>query len=217
MNLADFSNLLTGLAVLAGGAWAVFNFKALNKLAHSRAELANLELDRVNKQREIEAKVYEHRERELVIQELEQKARIGSVMNVTLQATQLAVPNDPTLYVSVVVQIESKGSINTRLAYEDRKPLSVYRITKDETGALQFGSPKRYGTPVTTSPRELSPSVNVRAGGCESLQFFFPVESPGLYLLAFAVALDEENQAIAEELGFEFKGNWTAKQYLVVR
>jgi hypothetical protein len=220
MNLADFSNLMTGLAVLVGGAWAIVNFKALGKLAQSRLELANLELDRVNKQKEIEAKVYEHRQRELVIQELEQKARIGSVINVTLQASQLTVPDDPSLYVSAVVVVENKGTINTRLVYgEDRKPLSVYpMVTVDDTGTPGFGSPEKYGTPVTTFPGKLSPSVNVRgSGGCERLQFFFRVKSPGLYLLAFAVSLDEDNQAIAKDLGFEFMGNWAAKEYLVVR
>jgi hypothetical protein len=38
----------------------------------------NLELDRVNKQKQIEAKEHEHRQRELAIQELEQKARLWS-------------------------------------------------------------------------------------------------------------------------------------------
>ena len=219
MNLADFSDLMTGLAILAGGAWAMFNFTALGKLAKSRAELANLELDRVNKQKEIEAKVYEHRQKELVIQELEQKARIGSVINVTLQARQLALPDDASLYVSVVVQIENKGTINTRMVYgEDRKPLSVYpAIAIDDTGVPHFGPPKKYGTLVTTSPGELSPSVNVRAGGSERLYFFFRVKAPGLYLLAFAVPVDTDNQSIAEEMGFKFKGNWTAKEYFVVR
>lgn len=219
MNLADFSNLMTGLAVLAGGAWAVFNFTALGKLAQSRAELANIELDRVNKQKEIEAKIYEHRQKELVIQELEQKARIGSVINVTLQASQLAVPDDDSLYVSAVVQVENKGTINTRLAYgEDKKPLSVYPVAiVDDTGTPCFGSPEKYGTPVATSPGEPSPSVNVRAGGCERLHFFFRVKSPGLYLLAFAVPLDPDNQDIAKKLGFEFTGNWAAKEYLVVQ
>jgi hypothetical protein len=211
---------MTGLAVLAGGAWAIVNFKALGKLAQSRLELANLELDRVNKQKEIEAKVYEHRQREVAIQELEQQARIGSVINVTVQASQVAVPDDASLYVSAVVVVENKGTINTRLVYgEDKKPLSVYPVVNvDNTGNPRFGAPERYGTPVATSPGELSPSVNVRgAGGCERLQFFFSVKSPGLYLLAFAVPLDKDNQAIAKDLGFEFKGNWAAKEYLVVQ
>lgn len=218
MNLEDLSNLLTSLAVLAGGAWAFFNFAALSKLSKSRAELANLELDRVNKQMEIEAREYQHRQNELMIQELEQKARIGSVIDVTLQASQLAVPDDASLYVAAIVQIENKGTINTRLIYdEERKPLSVYPVAKvDDTGTLHFGSPDRYGTPVGTSPNELSPSVNVRAGGSERLHFLFRVKSPGLYLLAFAVPLDKDNQTIAKRLGFEFKGNWVAKEYLVV-
>ena len=98
-------------------------------------------------------------------------------------------------------------------------PLSVYPLVSVDvaTGAPRFGSPEKHGTPVTTSPSELSPSVNVRAAGCERLNFFFRVKSPGIYLLAFAVSLDPDNQAIATKLGFEFKGNWTAKEYLVVR
>jgi hypothetical protein len=219
MDLADFSHLMTGLAVLAGGAWALFNFTALNKLTQSRAELANLELDRVNKQKEIESKIYENQKMELEIQALEQKARVGSVINVTVQASQLALPNDPSLYVSAIVQVENKGTISTRLAYEQgKKPLSVYEVVSfGDVGTPQFGSPQKYGTPVATSPGELSPSVNVRAGGFERLHFLFRVKSPGLYLLTFAVSLDQENQDIAKKLGFEFKGNWVAKEYLVVR
>jgi hypothetical protein len=219
MTLADFSTLVASVGVLAGGAWALFNFRALNTLAKSRAELANLDLERVKKQKEIDAKVYEHRQRELAIQELEQKARIGSVINVILQASQLVVPDDSSLYVSVVVQVENKGTINTRLVYgDDRQPLSVYPVTAiDDTGTPRVGSRETYGTPVSTSPGELSPSVNVRAGGCERIHFLFRVKAPGLYLLTFAAPLDADNQAIAAQLGFEFRGNWAAKEYLVVR
>lgn len=219
MNLTDISSLVTSLGVLGGGAWALYNFKAISMLAKSRAEIANLQLDLVKKQKEIEDKEHEQRKRELEIQELEQKARIGSVVNVTLQASQLAVPDDASLYVSVVVQVENKGSINTRLVFgDDRKPLSVCPVTTvDDTGTPRVGSLEKYGTIVATSPGELSPSVNVRAGGCERLHFFFRVKTPGLYLLAFAVPLDADNQAIAKKLGFEFKGNWVAKEYLVVR
>ena len=218
MNLEDFSNLMTGLAALAGGAWALFNFTALNKLAESRARLENLELDRVNKQKEIDAKEREHRQRELAIQELEQKARIGSVINLTLQASQLAIPNDASLYVAAVVQVENKGTINTRLDFgEERTPLSVYTVTVDEKGTPHFDLRDRYGTPVAVSPSELVPSVNVRASGCERLHFLFQVNSPGLYLLTFAVPLDPDNQVIARNLGFEFKGNWVAKEYVVVK
>lgn len=219
MDWADFSHLMTGLAVLAGGAWALFNFTALNKLAQSRAELANLELDRVNKQKEIESKLYEHRQKELEIQTLEQKARVGSVINVTLQASQLALPGDASRYISAVVQVENKGTINTLLPFgDDRKPLSVYEVVSfDDEGAPQFGSPQKYGTPVATSAGVLSPNVNVRAGGTEKIHFLFRAKSAGLYFLAFAVPLDPANQEIAKKLGFKFKGNWVAKEYLVVR
>ncbi|HEY3134631.1 MAG TPA: hypothetical protein VGL29_01155 [Blastocatellia bacterium] len=219
MTLTEFSTLVASAGVLAGGAWALFNFRALNTLAKSRAELANLDLDRVKKQKEIEAKAYEHRQRELAIQELEQKARIGSVINVRLQASQLVVPDDSSLYVSAVVQVENKGTINTRLEFgDDRRPLSVYPVTgTDDTGKPRVGARETYGTPVSTSLGELSPSVNVRAGGCERIHFLFRVKTPGLYLLTFAVPLDADNQAIAEQLGFKFKGNWAAKEYVVVR
>src|SRR5262245_6961098 len=68
-----------------------------------------LKRERVNKPKPSEAKESEHRQRALALQELEPKARMGSVLTLPLPASQLAIPNEASLYVAAVVQGENQG------------------------------------------------------------------------------------------------------------
>ncbi len=197
-------SVLTSLALLVGGGWALYTFSALGQITRSRAELQRLEL--------------EQRKTEAEIRKLQQEAKVGAVIEISIKLARQSLPNDSSPYVSAVVQIENKGNRNTRLDYgESRKPLMVFAVRFNNDGALEYVEQSAYPVPVGRSPNAASPSILVRAGGRETIPFFFRVSSPGLYLVVFTAHTSEEEQVIAKELGFSFPGNWVAKEYFVVQ
>lgn len=181
--------VVTALALLVAGAWAIYTFRALGQVARSRAE----------------------------IQKFEREARIGAVVEISIRTSQHTRPDDPDAYVSAVVEIENKGIRNTRLEYgKDRRPFRVFSVERRNDGSLRYELRVACPVPVSTAPAISSPSTVIRAGGREKLPFYFRVSSPGVYLLVFTAPTSEEERAVGEELGLRFPGNWMAMEYLVV-
>ncbi|HLG17607.1 MAG TPA: hypothetical protein VJH03_24400 [Blastocatellia bacterium] len=220
MTLEAFESLMSGiqslaatLAILGGGGWALYTFWALAQKNRAQAELQMLELGHVKAGAEL-------RNLEIEIQKLEQEARIGAVIEMSITAKQQTLPDDSSRYVSAIVEIKNRGSRNAHLKYDEtRDPFCVFPVRVEEDGSLKFEDEdrKRYRVPVSRFPNVASPSAIVRAGGCERIPFFFRVGRPGLYLLAFSVPLPQEEQDICRKLGFEFPGRWAAKEYFVVQ
>jgi|GEM_PF-6130925 hypothetical protein len=200
---SGIESIAVTIALLAGGAWALYKFCELQAKRHAEAQIRESEL--------------RQRETEIEIRQREQEANIGSVIEISIRASQQSLPNDSARYISAIVEIENKGKKNTRLEYgKSRTPFSVYAVEIKEDGSLDFRDGAAYSVPVGGSPTASSPSVIVRAGGREKIPFFVRVGSPGLYLLAFAAHLSKEEQAVAKRLGFRLRGRWVAKEYYVV-
>ena len=216
--MKGIESLVVSLAVLIGGGWAWYTFRALGERNRAKAEIENLELRNRKGLEEIEGLQISQQKLELEVQKLEQEARAGGVIEISIEASQQTLPNDSSCYISVTVEIVNKGKRNTRLIYgEEKGPLFVYAVDTTENGALSFRGVNAYPVPVGRSPNVPSPSVNVRAGGRETVPFFVRVDSAGLYLLVFTARLSDEEQEIAKRLGFKFPGNWVAKQYFIVQ
>ena len=196
MNVEFFVTLMNGieslvvsLAVLGGGIWAVFKFTALGGKARAQAEL----------------------------QRIQQLARVQAVIEISIDATQITLPDDDSLYVSVVVEIRNNGTNNTRLEFaKDRKPFSVASVAIEQDGEMEFSVTNSCAIPVATALDEESPSILVRATGVERIPFVFRIGKVGLYLLIFSAPVPQDEKKIAEKLGFEFKGNWVGKKFIVV-
>ena len=201
--MAGVESLITSLALLIAGGWALYTFRALGQIARSREEIAQLDLQR--------------RKTESEIRKLEQAASVGSVIEMSIKASPHRLPSDSAHYISAIVDVQNKGLSTTRLTYdEDRRPFLIFSVDFNDDGSPEFKKLAAYSVPVGRSPNEASPSLIVRAGGHERLPFLFRVKSAGLYLLVFSASPSEEDQAQARELGFKYPSRWVAKEYLVV-
>jgi hypothetical protein len=224
MTIEQFATLMSGiesavtaLAIILGGGWALFTFWKLGEITRSRNELQKLQLEQAKVQQEISQLEVQKRKSEAEILKLEREAKIGEVLEISIKATQRSLPNDSNRYVSAIVEIENKGIGNTRLAYDKTfKPFLVFTVNVNNDGFLEFNQQASYRVPVARSPQANSPSIIVHAGSKEKIPFFFRIDSPGLYLFVFWARASTPEQAIADELGFSFPGNWVAKEYFVV-
>jgi hypothetical protein len=203
MTLEEFATLakavqsiLTPIALVVAAGWAIYTFRALGQITRSRAEVQKTEAE---------------------IQHLQQEARIGAVVEISITTSQHTRPNDRYAYVSAVVEIENKGSRNTRLVHGgNERPFSVYAVDFEDNGSLKYEFQAAYPVLRSTAPSSTSPSTVVRAGGREKIPFYFRVSTPGVYLLIFRAPISEEEQDIGKMLGLKFPANWVAKKYLVV-
>jgi hypothetical protein len=237
MNAEDFASWMNGLesvfviaAIIGGAIWSRYLYGRLKERDRAQAELQGLqltnlklqedirdvELHRLKAKGEVEQLELEQRLAELEIEKKVRESGIGAVLELSISAEQAFLPDGASYYISAVVEVENKGKESTRLVYENRRPFSVYTVRLDG-GGQRFKDKTDYIVPLSINPNASSPSMIVRAGSRERLNFFCQVESPGLYFLVFSAALPKEQQAIAEELGFTFRGRWAAKEYVVIK
>lgn len=207
MTLEEFATLakavqsiLTPIALVVAAGWAIYTFSALGQITRSRADLQKTQEE---------------------IQNFQREARIGPVVEISITTSQHTRPDEPYAYVSAVVEIENKGSVNTRLVHRaNKKPFSVFAVDFEDDGSLKYECQAAYPVILSTAPSMISPSTIVRAGGSEKIPFFFRVSSPGVYLLIFRARIpapiSNEEPDVGEELGLDFPTNWVAKKYLVV-
>jgi hypothetical protein len=189
-------SILTPIALVVAAGWAIYTFRALGQITSSRADLQKTEAE---------------------IQNLQREARIGAVVEISITTSQHPRPNDPYAYVSAVVEIENKGSRNTRLVHGGNQgPFSVFAVDFEDDGSLKYERQAAYPVLLSTRPASKSPSTIVRAGGREKIPFYFRVSSPGVYLLIFRARVSKEEKAVGKELGLKFPASWVAKKYLVV-
>jgi hypothetical protein len=208
---------VTTLAIVIAGGWALFTFWTLGQQARARSELQKLELERRKIELDILGADQQKRRVDGEIQKLEQEARIGPVIEITISAKQRSLPDDDSYYVDVIVAIANNGIRNTRLAYDkSRNPFLVFAAKVNENGTLDFIKKSAHPVHVGRHPQSTSPSVIVRAGGVERIPFFFRVDSKGLYFLVFWARASEEEQASAKELGFMYPGNYVGKMFFIV-
>jgi hypothetical protein len=209
--MSGVESIITSLALIIGGLWALYTFRVLNQITRGRLETQKMQFERDKMEIEI-------RKTQKELQQLELQAKTQAVIQITIEASQQSLPDDSSLYVSAIVEIENKGNRNTRLSYEGRDPFLVTPIKISERGEMRFENSLGYPVRLASNPQGKAPGTIVRAGGREQLPFFFRVEAPGLYMLSFAVRLSPEEQKTASEAGTP-EGrptSWTGKKLIVV-
>jgi cell division protein FtsB len=82
--------VLECVAIVGAGVWATYIFGSLRQIARARSDIAKIEA--------------EHRKTEAEIDRLTEQARVGAVIQMSLEAMPEIVPNDPLLYVSAAVE-----------------------------------------------------------------------------------------------------------------
>ena len=199
--MGGIESLVVSVGLIVGGLWALISFKALREIAYRRIQIEKSEVER--------------RKTEAEIRQIELGNKQQAVLDISIEASQQSLPNDPARYVSAVVEIVNNGSRNTRLP-TSRDPFTVRTVELKEDGSFEFVEGRTYMVRRASNPMKPPPNVIVRAGGRERIPFFFRVDGPGLYLLTFRVTMDEKEQEVAREEGFAYAGSWVAKRYVIV-
>ncbi|HWP54403.1 MAG TPA: hypothetical protein VN476_09690 [Pyrinomonadaceae bacterium] len=142
-----------------------------------------------------------------------------AALQIVIKASQVKLPNDPRPYISATVEIENKGSRNTRLPFDARDPFTVWPIEFDADGNMKTGECKSYPVTRASNPSHPPLATIVRAGTVESIPFFVPVIGPGLYFLTFVVRVSEKEGKISKAAGKPKSrpASWVGKTYLVVQ
>ena len=186
---AGLQSLAVVIGLVIGGVWTFIVFRAQLSISRARATL-----DKLNR-------------------ELERNSAIG----LEISAQQLNIPEDDNRYVLATLTITNRGNQNTRLVW-DHKPLSVaivrFQQRSDDVLLAEVSRTAIYF--LTESGKRLEErSAGIRVGDKKRYEAVLPVYSPGLFLVTFLAAVDEEHLTDAERaIG---RIDWKSMCYVVVR
>jgi hypothetical protein len=223
--LSIIGTALKVLVALGGGLWAFFLLFHLRKRAQADAAIENDRWDTEKKKDEIQISHikllmdYEkHRigaqSEEAKIKELEFKIRKQVSVSVDIQVDMSSASQD--YIVIVTVALTNHGNEATKIAWVNQPPaFSVRHVAFDNDG-LHHGPSRDFPVMSTRDPTIPALSHIIRAGTTETLTFAFQPEQPGLYLLSFRGAVDEDVRKGTEIYGIRMPTAWTAKRYVFV-
>lgn len=176
------------LAVLIGGAWALYTFISLRARDTARAELHQYEIK-------------EH-EFELRKREFERAGREQAVVNIEVKAVQATAPADTGRSIEINIQVKNIGNRNVRLEFPDYS-MTVAEVRPDDKGHLHIDRDKIKNPTIPYINASKLPSRDLksddriyqtlpellRAGQTMTYLSWCHVEEPGLYLVEFAALL----------------------------
>jgi len=190
---AGFQSIAIGVAVLVGGIWAAYVFRAELRLEHARLTAESMEL----KNRE------DTRKAEVVRFDTEP------------QIEQVASDMGSMRYLSVLVTISNPCSKEIWLNLEG-EPVTATKVTLAKSGE------KLYGPTFAASAERIGPdghrvklsTLYVNPGDKESLPFLLVVDQPGLYLIGYSS--HSGIGKVSDLVGGATK-SWGAAKYVQVR
>jgi hypothetical protein len=203
-------SLIKSLAIVGAGVWSLYLYRVLRQRTRSQLELQKIQIER-------EKTDFEIRKIQAELERIALESKKQAVLQITIIASQLSLPNDSSKYISAIVEIENKGTRNTRLSFESTPPFLVTPIQVTKTGEIVYENSIAYPVRRSSNPKLTTPGVVIRAGGREQHIFFLRVDSPGAYLLAFVASLAPEEQEIAGEAGSKYPTSWTGKTLVLVK
>ena len=133
---------------------------------------------------------------------------------VRIEAHQMRVPGDSSLFVEGVITVKNVGTRNTRLLLNSRGQVEVTRLNF-------LGDSLSFGKPDTASifmwSGQSPASKTSLQGGADYLPFVQRVDQPGLYLVSFSAQRDQWD---VDRAGGHGKGNrmltWSGATYVTV-
>lgn len=198
--LADLiQKLSVSIAVVIGGIWTLFTFKALNLKKKAEAEL----------------------------RELEHKLSFEAKLNIDIVSDYVKLNSHFIL--KIMVKIQNVGTRDTIIYYvNDRKPLSIVKIT-DEQNSFQLLlnnkgdiKPKEVmvGVPYDRKLKTYSKGSIIRPGETVKLPFIAKLQESGVYFLVFSAIPKVEvfEKARNLELPEETLSTlvWTSRDYVLI-
>jgi multidrug efflux pump subunit AcrA (membrane-fusion protein) len=182
--------------VVIGGFWALYKFRALQASYKAEAEI-----------RQAESQI---RQADAQIRQLELATREQGVVNITVNAGQVSIPNDRGRYIKIDIQVQNAGNRNLMLEFPEYA-LTVAKVQPNEGGQLlrqwyKFSPiPSLY--PAKVHSHDPGPNTFVepvarelvRAGQTIDYPGWFRVEESGLYLITFVGSLKGEDLTVTQQ------------------
>ncbi len=176
------------LAIIFGGIWTLKTFGAFQQVRRAKAELTAIE----------------------------QKIKEQAVIRITIDAVQTPLPNDPSFFISVTVNLYNEGTRIAALVHPKSRPLSVASCSFKDDGELELRNTIQVPVP-TASPPWLG--TTLFPGDSGQIPFFVRLKEPGLYMLQFSTQANPVEKNLALEAG-KLKDTtpvaWEARKFLVV-
>ena len=209
------------MALLIGGAWAIFGFRVLRRRERADAELKKLTLE----MRDLELSEHKHgadiskldaETRKLTLEEV--KLRGQAAVHVAIAASCRRAHDQSGFYIFANVTLTNSGTHDTRIKWQgEPAPFSVRPVRFPPNEPPRFDAAAlELRVRQTRNPNEDAVSHVVRASASERLAFVAHIASPGVYLLAFRGAVDESERKASSEAGAILPTSWTAQEYLIV-
>lgn len=193
----DLGELLVKVLAVIGA--LVWGGKFLHQRDLAQVQLSNLQIDLDAKFLDLQAKLIEQQ----------------TAIRIEIQATLERNPDGSGYVILSTVEIINDGGTNTRFNWGS-DPSFYLRAVSFADGKPVYEQEIGYRVPLTINPSATAVSHIVRAGRRESIHFAIPVSSPGLYLLSFRGALDDQDRSVSQELGANQSVAWTANRYIFV-
>jgi len=136
------------------------------------------------------------------------------VLHITIDAKQVTLPEDTSLYILAKIGMQNVGSTSSEVdaCYFNDPPITISKINFDENKIMQKG----WTNQLQFHPfKNLEPQLHrsVIKGSMEYFEFFFLVPEPGLYLLSF----DLDSCSKEYLLGFTDNIGTIMHKYLIVQ
>ncbi len=186
--LSGIESLVVVLAIIFGGIWTLIIFGPFQQVRRAKAELTAIE----------------------------QKIKEQAVIHITIDAVQASLPNDPSFFISITVNLYNEGTRIAALVHLKSRPLSVASFSFKDDGELELRNTIRVPVP-TGSPPWLGTAL--LPGDSGQIPFFVRLKEPGLYMLQFSTQANPVERDLALEAG-ELEDTipvaWEARKFFVV-
>ena len=231
--LAMIETVLKVVVAFVAGLWAFFLLFHLRQRARATAEIQKIQIDAEKAKVDIEKQKNDmqinhiktlidldnHRSEsiseELKIQELELKIRKQVNVSVNIEVDDSVARKDHPLITTV--SVTNHGNEATKIKWHGEPPAFAVRfVSFDVNGKAQYSGLKEFPVMLTRDPTQPALSHVIRAGATETLLFAFQPHQPGLYLLSFRGATDDDVREEARKYGVQLPTAWTAKRYVYV-
>ena len=183
------------LAIVTAGVWAVLLLFMLRQREQAQANLRKTDAE---------------------IRRLDLESRKQAVVRVDINPTVHRDPDGSGYIILATVDLTNRGSRNTQVKWRNEPPAFYVRPARFGTdGRPEYEDAAEFRVLATLNPDHEPPSHVIRAGGMESIPFAFRVSSPGLYLLSFRAAVDEQERSVSMESGATKHVAWTGSKYVL--
>lgn len=196
-NHEGFKNLTSGIrniviivAVILGGAWTAYTFRALGARERARFERDKAEFD-------------------LEVEKAMQARQANFGLDVSVEAKQEQSPDNIGYYIAALVKITNKGSRNKVIDFKN-SPLRVLQAGFDEKGNSHIYD--------LIQQENFTPGTVLRAGATETYPYLVRVPRPGFYFINIEIELNEDElKVFKESRGPAEKGVWGGSTYVFVK